>query len=180
VGQHSLKHRQSYSSNDLRDGSVAETEQAHRIKHTGHVVASGRGGDRATFRTQDQMISAAGGRPPASCARRDASRSFAETRLRNPNSRCRCLLRCRSCTTSDSGGRDLRPRLVGGAISASYGLNLRFIWSHLWRSLSVTSLDNGPEWWRPQTPVGISHVAARSKGARRNVALQFGRRGTSF
>ena len=28
--QHSLRHRQSYSSNDLRDGSVAETEPAQR------------------------------------------------------------------------------------------------------------------------------------------------------
>ena len=29
------------------------------------------------------------------------------------------------------------------------------------------------EWWRPQRRFGISHVAARSKRARRNVALQF-------
>jgi hypothetical protein len=42
--QHSLRHRQSHSSNDLRDGSVAETEPAHSIKHSaGNVVASGRG-----------------------------------------------------------------------------------------------------------------------------------------
>ena len=40
MGQHSFGHRQSYRSYDLRDGSVAETEKAHRIKHSaGRVVA---------------------------------------------------------------------------------------------------------------------------------------------
>ena len=44
MGQHSLRYRQSYGSNDMRDGSLAEAEQAHRIEHSaGHVVASGRG-----------------------------------------------------------------------------------------------------------------------------------------
>jgi hypothetical protein len=44
MGQHSLGYGQSYTSDDLRDGSVAATERSHRVKQSaGHVVASGRG-----------------------------------------------------------------------------------------------------------------------------------------
>jgi hypothetical protein len=44
MGQHSLGYGQSYTFDDLRDGSVAAAKQAHCIKQSaGHVVASGRG-----------------------------------------------------------------------------------------------------------------------------------------
>ena len=40
IRQHTLRYGQSYSSNDLRDGSVAKTERAQRIKRpTGAELA---------------------------------------------------------------------------------------------------------------------------------------------
>jgi hypothetical protein len=40
IRQHTLRYGQSYSSNDLRDGSVAKTERTHRIKRpTGAELA---------------------------------------------------------------------------------------------------------------------------------------------